>query len=599
MKKKWLFSGASLFSLTPLLIIVSCANNSTASSGEQPSEQPGQSGSGTKQPTPEPTPNPPTGTDQPTIDLNPAGQTIANGKLKVSAYGELIADLKLFQADTYLPEINDQLLNQTLEQNSKYTNWKLKILPNSSTATGQLFLELTNSKIANFSAQIEISGFETFTNPDKKVQLQYSNFQLNQKLWFEQLKPIQTSNNKQDIKNISSDDWIQLLNDFTIRATGTDQSVFGKKADLLAKHFQFEIKGTAQNNQINFRITTKFQNKKYFDNQWRDDALIQWNQISTNFNAANINLPIIDEVQQFVVDQTNVNQELLKEHYPSYFLGFQNFSKRIPLEFTNVPNLFENLKLEDAAFKQYYFNNQELRLVVADNSIEANDLKNTLSFRAQLVIGDQKRNEKNFTFANQNKNLNQSEIFQQNNKIQIKSSGGLYNKLVQILKKEQNKVDTIFAGQSQAPIILDNIQTNQFINSNDILAKQWINFNNNPEQIQQHWNQIENQITPAIFSKPIVLSTEQVNELEGTNTLNIYTQWFQIEQEDAVVIEALLFDFPEDSVQINAKKINDQKIEISFQAATEILLSDQQSKSSLTTFWLDLTKQQWDGIKNK
>ena len=599
MKKKWLFSGASLFLLTPLLIIVSCANNSTASSGEQPSEQPGQSGSEPKPSSSEPTPKPPTGTDQPTIDLNPAGQTIANGKLKVSAYGELIADLNLFQSNTYLPEINDQLLNQTLEQNSKYTNWKLKILPNSSTATGQLFLELTNSKIANFSAQIEISGFETFTNPDKKVQLQYSNFQLNQKLWFEQLKPIQTSNNKQDIKNISSDDWIQLLNDFTIRATGTDQSVFGKKADLLAKHFQFEIKGTAQNNQINFRITTKFQNKKYFDNQWRDDALIQWNQISTNFNAANINLPIIDEVQQFVVDQTNVNQELLKEHYPSYFLGFQNFSKRIPLEFTNVPNLFQNLKLEDAAFKQYYFNNQELRLVVADNSIEANDLKNTLSFRAQLVIGNQKRNEKNFTFANQNKNLNQSEIFQQNNKIQIKSSGGLYNKLVQILKKEQNKVDTIFAGQSQAPIILDNIQTNQFINSNDILAKQWINFNNNPEQIQQHWNQIENQITPAIFSKPIVLSTEQVNELEGTNTLNIYTQWFQIEQEDAVVIEALLFDFPEDSVQINAKKINDQKIEISFQAATEILLSDQQSKSSPTTFWLDLTKQQWDDIKNK
>lgn len=590
MKKKWLFSGTSLFLSLPLLIVVSCANNSTNSSGQQPPEQPGQDGSGTK---------PPTGTDQPTIDLNPAGQTIANGKLKVSAYGELIADLNLFQSNTYLPEINDQLLNQTLEQNSKYTNWKLKILPNSSTATGQLFLELTNSKIANFSAQIEISGFETFTNPDKKVQLQYSNFQLNQKLWFEQLKPIQTSNNKQDIKNISSDDWIQLLNDFTIRATGTDQSVFGKKADLLAKHFQFEIKGTAQNNQINFRITTKFQNKKYFDNQWRDDALIQWNQISTNFNAANINLPIIDEVQQFVVDQTNVNQELLKEHYPSYFLGFQNFSKRIPLEFTNVPNLFQNLKLEDAAFKQYYFNNQELRLVVADNSIEANDLKNTLSFRAQLVIGNQKRNEKNFTFANQNKNLNQSEIFQQNNKIQIKSSGGLYNKLVQILKKEQNKVDTIFAGQSQAPIILDNIQTNQFINSNDILAKQWINFNNNPEQIQQHWNQIENQITPAIFSKPIVLSTEQVNELEGTNTLNIYTQWFQIEQEDAVVIEALLFDFPEDSVQINAKKINDQKIEISFQAATEILLSDQQSKSSPTTFWLDLTKNQWDDIKNK
>ena len=121
MKKKWLFSGTSLFLSLPLLIVVSCANNSTASSGQQPSEQPGQSGSESKPPASGSGPKPPAETDQPTIDLNPAGQTIANGKLKVSAYGKLIADLKLFQADTYLPEISDQLLNQTLEQNSKYT----------------------------------------------------------------------------------------------------------------------------------------------------------------------------------------------------------------------------------------------------------------------------------------------------------------------------------------------------------------------------------------------------------------------------------------------------------------------------------------------
>ena len=599
MKKKWLFSGTFLFLSLPLLIVVSCANNSTASSGQQPSEQPGQSGSESKPPASGSGPKPPTETDQPTIDLNPAGQTIANGKLKVSAYGELIADLNLFQANTYLPEISDQLLNQTLEQNSKYTNWKLKILPNSSTAIGQLFLELTNSKIANFSARIEISGFEAFTNPDKKVQLQYSNFQLNQKLWFEQLKPIQTSNNKQIINTISSDDWIQLLNDFTIRATGTDQSVFGKKADLLAKHFQFEIKGTAQNNQINFRITTKFQNKKYLDNEWQDDTLIQWNQVSTNFNAANVNLPTINEVQQFVVDQTSVNQELLKNHYPSYFLGFQNFSKRAQLDFINIPNLFENQKLNNDSFKKYYFNNQEIKLVVANDSIEANDLKNTLNFRAQLVVDDQKQNEKIFTLSNQNKDLNQSEIFQQNNQIQIKSSGNLYNKLIRILKKQTTNVDTIFANESKEPIVLENVPKNQLISNNDILTKQLINFGNRPDEIENHWKQIENQITPAIFNKEINLSTQLTNNFEGTYTLNTYSQWFQIEEQDAIVIEALLFDFPENSMKINAKKDNAQLIKVFFTATTQVLLANGQPKSSPTTFWLDLTKNQWDGIKNK
>ena len=597
MKKKWLFSGTSLFLSLPLLIVVSCANNSTASSGQQPSEQPGQSGSESKPPASGSGPKPPAETDQPTIDLNPAGQTIANGKLKVSAYGELIADLKLFQADTYLPEISDQLLNQTLEQNSKYTNWKLKILPNSSTATGQLFLELTNSKNANFSAQIEISGFETFANPDKKVQLQYSNFQLNQKLWFEQLNPIQTSNNKQDINNISSDDWIQLLNDFTIRATGTDQSVFGKKADLLAKHFQFEIKGTAQNNQINFRITTKFQNKKYLDNQWRDDALIQWNQVSTNFNAANVNLPTINEVQQFVVDQTSVNQEILKNHYPSYFLGFQNYAQKINHQFIDVPGLLNNLQLKNDDFKQYYFANQNVRIIIADNSIKASDLKNQLSFNAQLVIEDQKQpHEKVFVFDDQTKDLTVATFFQKSNSIQINHSGGLYNRLTQVLRQQKMSVDAAFAlTQNQTTALTPVLQSTLIT---DVLKNPLINFELDEAAAQQRWDQIEQQIKLALFGNQINLSTEATNEMPSLNTLNFYTHWMQIEPNDAIVFETFIFDFPE-SIELILTKTNTDTIKISFQAATEILLSDQQSKSSPTTFWLDLTKQQWDGIKNK
>ena len=57
----------------------------------------------------------------------------------------------------------------------------------------------------------------------------------------------------------------------------------------------------------------------------------------------------------------------------------------------------------------------------------------------------------------------------------------------------------------------------------------------------------------------------------------------QIEPDDAIVFETFIFDFPE-SIELILTKANTDTIKISFQAATEILLSDQQSKSTLTTF---------------
>ena len=57
----------------------------------------------------------------------------------------------------------------------------------------------------------------------------------------------------------------------------------------------------------------------------------------------------------------------------------------------------------------------------------------------------------------------------------------------------------------------------------------------------------------------------------------------QIEPNDAIVFETFIFDFPE-SIELILTKTNTDIIKIGFQAATEILLSDQQSKSSPTTF---------------
>lgn len=600
MKIKSLFCTTLILLPVPLLITISCSNNlptDVPKQDDNSSSQPADNDDTNKPTKPESKPTPDE-TNKPGLNLNPAGKIINHGNLEVSAYGELIESLNLFTKTTYLPEISDQLLNEKLQQNPIYSHLKLKILANSNTAQGQLFLNLTSLQKTDFSAQIEIKGFEIFTNPNNQIHLQYQGLKLNLKNWIETLKPIQNSNNLELIKTINSEQWLTFLNDFTLQKAGNMQNVLGRKTDLLKKHFTFEIKGDVKTDKtkINFRIITKFQNKKYLDNEWKNDSLVIWQQATTNFNVASVTLPEIDDVKQFLIDQTNLNLKTIQNHYPSYFLGYQNYFKKVNHEFLDIPDLIENKKLSNEDFKNSYFPNQALKIVIANDSISANDIENTLSLSAQLVIDGEKQNQqKNFNLIKQNKNLQESKVFQKNNLVQIKPDQNLFSKLIKVLKSEKSKVEDLFnQSNQQNHILLKKIQKAQIVID---AINNPITLDNEVDVIIQLWNKMNQQIIPAFFSNPINFYQEQTNELQGSNTLNPYTQWFEIEQGNPIVIEAWQFDFPEE-LTIELTKINEKTIKVSFEGSTEILLADSNTKSSPTSFWFNLSKEKWNNLKN-
>ena len=600
MKTKILFCTTLILLPTPLLITISCSNNlptDVPKQDDNSSSQPVDNDDTNKPTKPESKPTPDE-TNKPDLNLNPAGKIIDHGSLEVSTYGELIESLNLFTKTTYLPEISDQLLNEKLQQNPIYSHLKLKILANSNTAQGQLFLNLTSLQKADFSAQIEIKGFEIFTNPNNQIHLQYQGLKLNLKNWIETLKPVQNSNNLELIKTINSEQWLTFLNDFTLQKAGNMQNVLGRKTDLLKKHFTFEIKGDVKTDKtkINLRIITKFQNKKYMDNEWKNDSLVIWQQATTNFNVASVTLPEIDDVKQFLIDQTNLNLETIQNHYPSYFLGYQNYFKKVNHEFLDIPDLIENNKLSNEDFKNSYFPNQALKIVIANDSISANDIENTLSLSAQLVIDGEKQNQqKNFNLVKQNKNLQESKIFQKNNLVQIKPDQNLFNKLIKVLKSEKSKVEDLFNQTNQQNhILLKKIQKAQIVTD---AINNPITLDNEVDVIIQLWNKMNQQIIPTFFGNPINFYEEQTNELQGSNALNPYTQWFEIEQGNPIVIEAWQFDFPEE-LTIELTKINEGTIKVSFEGSTEILLADSNTKSSPTSFWFNLSKEKWNNLKN-
>ena len=600
MKIKSLFCTTLILLPVPLLITISCSNNlptDVPKQDDNSSSQPADNDDTNKPTKPESKPTPDE-TNKPGSNLNPAGKIIDHGNLEVSAYGELIEGLNLFTKTTYLPEISDQLLNEKLQQNPIYSHLKLKILANSNTAQGQLFLNLTSLQKADFSAQIEIKGFEIFTNPNNQIHLQYQGLKLNLKNWIETLKPVQNSNNLELIKTINSEQWLTFLNDFTLQKAGNMQNVLGRKTDLLKKHFTFEIKGDVKTDKtkINFRIITKFQNKKYLDNEWKNDSLVIWQQATTNFNVASVTLPEIDDVKQFLIDQTNLNLETIQNHYPSYFLGYQNYFKKVNHEFLDIPDLIENNKLSNEDFKNSYFPNQALKIVIANDSISANDIENTLSLSAQLVIDGEKQNQqKNFNLVKQNKNLQESKIFQKNNLVQIKPDQNLFNKLIKVLKSEKFKVENLFNQTNQQNhILLKKIQKAQIMTD---AINNPITLDNEVDVIIQLWSKMNQQIIPAFFGNPINFYQKQTNELQSSNALNPYTQWFEIEQGNPIVIEAWQFDFPEE-LTIELTKINEGTIKVSFEGSTEILLADSNTKSSPTSFWFNLSKEKWNNLKN-
>ena len=524
--------------------------------------------------------------------LNPEGGTISNTNLKTSAYNNLITSLNLLSDTTYLPDLNDQKLADVIKQKPELKDVSLKVAEGSNTLQGILKLKLVSPKIKE--TIIEISGFTIYQQTTDQS-LQYHTFKINNQNWFELLFPInKTKDVATQISKIDSPKWNQVLDDFKILLANGSSQNFGSAKDLKTKGFYFDIQATydQKSEKISLKIDTKYDQQEYKNQQWTKQETLVWNQ-PTNLQSS---FKILKEkdLYQFILDQTKIDETILKSHVPSYYLAKDYFYKKLNA-FNTDDQLLNNDYLEKQNFKDYYFPNiQRLTLIFVIDSIRADDWNNTLSFQIGLALDDQVSAQfKEFNFENKNKSI--ATILENQlttNSVQIKKdSSNLRKRIITHLKsKHKNDVDQLFNSKPNESKSYNDFSINQIP---PIIKQPFPNYEIDNDST---WTNLEKEISISLFNKPIELSQEQSFDFPGSNTLSFSSHLFWLNQDDAFVIENVQYQFNENQIKIKLTNRNPNLIKVELEGPTLINFSGDSAQSQKiipTSFYFEINKMEW------
>ena len=571
-------SSLLIVSALPLAAIISCATTN-ANESTTPSD---------------PTPGNQMPTDQ---LLNPAGGTISYSQIKTSAYNNLFNSLNLFNDQVYLPNLTDTILNQKLHEKAELFNLNLAIQPDSNTAQGELFLSLKGNYENQVidEAKIVLSGFQNYAFLDK-TEFQFSQFKLNQQKWFDKQLPTATSPDAATkIESLSSQIWNEVLDDFSVSSAVSLTPILGQASQLKTVGFSFEIKGKYEQSGAVLTITTKFQNQKYLaNNGWTNDGEKTWNQAS--FNKPFVPLPTEIDVIKFVGQQIQINQNLLKQHFPTYFLGRDFFFKKNSA-LNTFDELFSNSYLEDSNFSNYYFGaNAMPKIAFVNGPVTADDWDNSLSFQAGLSLnGKQPTQPATFNFTNENKDLSQLDIFEKPNSVQIKTSSNWFNNIKSHLKTAHaNEVNDLF-NQGNKEITFNDFKLARVP---EIVWKNPLPDFENQNNAQQQWDLLEQQIEPGLFGQPLIfVFNDSPDPLPGA-TLNFFSHLYWIDQNNAFALENFVYQLNstnDPAANLEIKLIKDQRdlIQIQFTGQTNLFFPGGTSKTITTTFKTQLSRAEW------
>ena len=546
------------------------------------------------------TDKPPVVPDLPTDQLfDPEGGQITNTNLNASAYKNLISSLNLLNDQTYLPSINDKILLEALKQKPEFKDLSLTIEDDSETLSGTLNLQLKSRSKKQIIKPtiIKITGFPFYPLTNNET-LQYHGFEINSKIWFDQKLPIKTTANLASmISQISTDQWNQVLENFKISLANNAGQNFGNAKDLKLNGFSFDVKSVydSARDQIKLTITIKFIHKKYKNKNWVDTNEVSiWNQ-ATNRDSI-VKLFTKTDLQQFIVDQTTINEDELASKTPSYYLGKQYYYKSIGSQFNNDQDLFNNTYLEDDDFTGFYFQaNTKLSLSFNQDSISADDWNNTLSFSVALVVNDQIENKsKTFSFKNKNKAI--TDILKgklKSNEVEIKLGSSFSSKIIAHLKQNhKNDIDQLFAnGADQEHKTFKDF--NQALIPQQIV-KSILNYDNETETVA-NFEKLKKDLEPAIFSNPITLLTGEAFDYEESNTLNFSSHLYRLSQGNNFVIEQIQYKFVEPKVTIELVKTRSYiKVNLLGQTVIDFTGNNLESEKEIPTiFSFNLFEKDW------
>ncbi|MBR2022776.1 MAG: hypothetical protein IJ997_03705 [Mycoplasmataceae bacterium] len=515
--------------------------------------------------------------------LNSEGGTLDEGKLKVSHY---LSTIKLFNFNylTNLSKLNDDYFNNILVQIEDFKNLKIEI-KEGNTKEGKLILELSGTyKGQEISAQnIEITGFKII----ESQYVQISNIVLNKDQWFESLLPIINDDlnySKEEINKISSQDWIEkYFLDFKVYDEN-DKLLFDKN-DLLKMGFSIVAEASVTDKkELNFsKFDIQYKNKKYNSNSktWDEETPLELKYL---YKENKINLPNENDVKKFLISKSEINLEVLKTKYPSYFLSQVYWSKTKGKTYSSIDSeLFKNEWLD--RIKSKYLKNKEIAFGINVNGIYANDFKNTLDFVLNLVIDDEldSLNSKEFNFNNQNKNINENEKIKESliNEIYIDSNeeNSIFKNLKKVLKeKHKDVVDSVF-NTSQKQVI-NNLSTSSFI-MQSLKNNNLVFDGSNSDTLSKKYDQIQKHLKERIFNQDFSLSFQDSLEFEKDNTMNVYSKLFSLNKNERFLVESIYYYFP-DKVDIELIKIDETKISVNFNISTIVSFASNESKEYKT-----------------
>ena len=515
--------------------------------------------------------------------LNSEGGTLAEGKLKVSHY---LSTIKLFNFNylTNLSKLNDDYFNNILVQIEDFKNLKIEI-KEGNTKEGKLILELSGTyKGQEISAQnIEITGFKII----ESQYVQISNIVLNKDQWFESLLPIINDDlnySKEEINKISSQDWIEkYFLDFKVY--DENGKLLFDKNDLLKMGFSIVAEASVTDKkELNFsKFDIQYKNKKYNSNSktWDEETPLELKYL---YKENKINLPNENDVKKFLISKSEINLEVLKTKYPSYFLSQVYWAKTKGKTYSSIDSeLFKNEWLDRIKLK--YLKNKEIAFGINVNGIYANDFKNTLDFVLNLVIDDEldSLNSKEFNFNNQNKNINENEKIKESliNEIYIDNSeeNSIFKNLKKVLKeKHKDVVDSVF-NTSQKEVI-NNLSTSSFV-TQSLKNNNLVFEGTNSDNLSKKYDQIKKHLKPIIFNQDFSLSFVDSLEFEKDNTMNVYSKLFSLNENERFLVESIYYYFP-DKVDIELIKIDETKISVNFNISTIVSFASNESKEYQT-----------------
>lgn len=538
--------------------------------------------------------------------INPEGGSIDKGNLHVSCYKNIINRLDL-KKDTLLTKINDEILNNKLKANDAYKNLNLKILEGS-TETGSLILQLNGFFDEEFIdyQEIEINGFNVL---DIKKEVSFKKINLNTDFWFNDLRPVQESTNKNEINQIGSQDWLtKYLDDFVIQDADTHEEL-GTKSSLQALGWVFVVNLQTMSNsakEINFSSNLKlFFDYKIYDplsQMWKSlsDKKIEW-ILSNNENNV-IKLPTLYETKKYLLEQTVIIEEELKKYYPSYFEGLKNAYSKINTITIDHLSFLENKFLDK--FKNKYWNNSDILSLVCDvNSIKANDFHNILRFDVQLKINDQlELHVKTFNLENKTKNINNNSKLNEKliTNVFVQKNSSTFEKLVAFLKESyKSKVDELFSSLNNSVLEIQNVDKEKIISSlimqSNLLSNLFLSHDFLENKNIEFWDKLKKEINPSILDNYFDLNFYDPNS-ENEYNFDPYSKLFHLSSDDIFVLNNLTYEFT-NLINLRIENASDVLM-ISIPFVTKIgIIGNYEYKRYNSFLLINISKSDWEQNK--